>query len=122
MRYQQIMMVALTGVALAFIVAGNGWAQPTFSNPQAFVGSAGVTFAGADRAPLPALQVKGNHGNHFRGGSWGWSYGGWPGGWYGGSGYPYGYSGGSYLDTPTRTCVWNGYEYKCYTFNSDSEL
>jgi hypothetical protein len=109
------MTVALTGVALALLVAGNGWAQPTLSNSQTYIGSTGVTFAGGSSASAPVLQVKGNYGGHFKGGGWGWSYG-WPG-WYGGSGYPYRSYGGSYLDTPNKTCVWNGYEYKCYTFS-----
>lgn len=118
MRYQEIIMVALTGVSLALLATGNGWAQPTLNTPNAYLGSAGVTFATGNSAPLPALQVKGYHGSNFRGGTWGWSFGGWPGGYWGSS-YPYNYNGGSYLDTPNRTCVWNGYEYKCYTFEPE---
>jgi hypothetical protein len=73
-----------------------------------------------DAASVPFLLVKGGHGHgmhggHFRGGFlWGYPgyglYGSYPG---------YGYSG-SYLDTPTRTCVWNGYEYSCYNFPNET--
>ncbi|MBI4964581.1 MAG: hypothetical protein HY913_14985 [Desulfomonile tiedjei] len=85
-----------------------------------------AVFALGSEASVPVLQVhKFGGGSGFRGGLY---FGGFPGrgyGWYGG--YPSGYSGygysGSYLDTPTKTCVWNGYKYRCYNFQSgDSYL
>jgi hypothetical protein len=121
MRYLELTMLALATVALAALVPGNGWAQPAFGDPQALVAAVPALLAAGNEASVPVIQVhKYKGGGHFRSGfGWGWS-GGWPGS-YGGYGrWPYGYYGGSYLDTPTRTCVWNGYEYTCYNFPSDT--
>ena len=117
MRYIQFGMLALTAVALAVLVPGNGLTQPVFNTPAAVP----ALLASASAGSVPAIQVKGGHGHgRFRGGI---GLGFWPG-WYGSYGYnwPYGYYGGSYLDTPSRTCVWNGYEYTCYNFPSDQYL
>ncbi|MGO9122552.1 MAG: hypothetical protein ACLQPD_33675 [Desulfomonilaceae bacterium] len=79
--------------------------------------NAGITAIGA-ATPGPFSLVR--HGGGFHGG---FGFGGWPGlGW--GWGWPsYGSSYGSgYYDypnygtrtTPNQTCVWSGYEWKCY--------
>lgn len=118
MRYLEMTMIALAAVVVAAVVAGHGWAQPIVGNPQGLVGAEGVLQAAGNGSQVPViLAKKGGHGHgQFKSGFRGWY--GWGPGWYGGYGYsyPYGYYGGSYLDTPTRTCVWNGYEYTCYTF------
>jgi hypothetical protein len=119
MRYSELTILAVAAVALVALVPANGWAQPNFGDPQAVVAAVPALLAVGNDAPVPIIQVhKFKNGGNFRGGfGWGWS--GWPG-LYGGYGsWPYGNYGGSYLDSPTRTCVWNGYEYKCYNFPSD---
>jgi len=74
--------------------------------------NAGVAAIGA-ASPGPFSLVK--HGFHS-----GFGFGGWPGwGW----GWPYGgYYGSGYYDvptygtrtTPSQTCVWSGYQWRCY--------
>ena len=79
--------------------------------------NAGVAAIGA-ATPGPFSLVR--HGGGFHGG---FGFGGWPGwGWgWGSPGYG-SYYGSGYYDvpnygtrtTPNQTCVWSGYEWKCY--------
>jgi len=95
------------GVVSAQSVSGTAPYAPAY-----LVGQLGIGAAAAG----PFMVAKGGHhgGGNFR------FYGGR--GFYGGSYYPYGgypfYGDNdySYDDSyvPTKTCVWNGYEYKCY--------
>jgi len=119
MRYSTVIIVALTGVVAASLIAEDAWALPTFLGTQTAAGAGPVIMAAGTEAPVPVIQVHKKGGGHKGGGfRWGF-YGGGPS-WYGGYYSPYGYQGGSYLDTPTRTCVWNGYEYKCYEFEDET--
>ncbi len=121
-----IMLTGLLSLAMAAIFAGNTLAQQNLAIAPYLAGGTAAVFTLGDNASVPVLPVfKGGHGHRgfhrgFRGGFFlgypGWGYGGY-------GGYPYGSYTGSYLDTPTRSCVWNGYEYRCYNFQTgDSYL
>jgi hypothetical protein len=59
------------------------------------------------------MLVKKGQGSSHRGFRGGFFWGGYPG---------YGYSGNyplEYNTSPSKTCVWNGYEYTCYNFPSE---
>lgn len=119
MRYSTMIIVGLTAVVAASLIAEDAWALTSTSGTQTAAGTGFVIVAAGTGASVPVIQVDKKGGGHHKGGfRWGF-YGGRPG-WYGGYYSPYGYQGGSYLDTPTRTCVWNGYEYKCYEFEDET--
>ena len=96
----------IVGMA-AVIVLASYWGT---ASAQTNVGIAAVAAA----TPGPFSLVK--HGGGFHGGfafgpGWGW---GWPyGGGYYGSGY-YDYPNYGTRSDPNKTCVWSGYEWKCY--------
>ncbi len=119
------LLAGLASLAMVAFFATSTFAQQeVVVNPYLATATKAI-FSSGDNAPGPTvLPVKGGvhfgfgggygrfHGGFFRGSyrglGYGW-YGGYPG-WYG--------SSGSYLDTPTRSCVWNGYKYRCDDFLS----
>jgi len=118
-----MLLVGLVSVAMMVLFSSQAPAQQDHVlAPYLAAGTAAVLAIG-DGASVPALTVKGGKGHgHFRGGFFWGGYPGWGRGWYGGYPSGYGYSG-SYLDTPNQSCVWNGYQYRCYVFpSSDSYL
>jgi len=106
-----------TALMLVVVMSVPASAQPMYGN--------GVTllpltsgFSGANSATV--LPVKGgHHGGGFRGGL------GFYGGGYGygpyGSGYGpyYGGDGYGFYQEGNSTCVWNGYNYRCFNSNKD---
>lgn len=96
-----------TALMLAVVISLPASAQPTYGS--------GFSLLPSASDPPTVLQVKkGFHGG-FYGGWYGgkgpWNYGGGfgPSWGYGDSGDGYGY-----YQEGARTCVWNGYNYRCY--------
>jgi hypothetical protein len=121
-----ILLAGLVSLAMAALLAGNTLAQQDLVVAPYLAAGTAAIFALGNDASVPVLTVKVGKGGkghgRFRGGFFLGGYPGWGYGWYGGYPFGYGYSG-SYLDTPTRTCTWNGYEYRCWEFPSgDSYL
>lgn len=120
------LLVGLVSLAMTVLFSGQTLAQQDLVVGPYLAAGTTAALALGDNASVPVLTVKGGkghgHGGGFRGGFF---LGGYPGrgyGWYGGYPSGYGYTG-SYLDTPDRSCVWNGYQYRCYVFPSgDSYL
>jgi hypothetical protein len=111
-----MLLAGLASLAMAALFSTSALAQQDLVVAPYLAGTAAV-FALGDNTSAQILPVhKFGGGKGFRGGFY-LGYPGWGYGWYGGYPGGYGYSG-SYLDTPTRSCVWNGYQYRCYNFPS----
>ncbi len=102
-----ILSVAIGMTALMIMAFYSGTASAQMN--------AGITAIGA-ATPGPFSLVR--HGGGFRGGfgfgfpGWSWG-GGWPYGGYYGSGY-YDVPNYGTRTTPSQTCVWSGYQWRCY--------
>jgi hypothetical protein len=103
-----------TALMLVVVMSVPASAQPMYGNGVTLL-SATSGLSGPNSVTI--LPVKGgHHGGGFRGGL------GFYGGGYGYGPYRYGY-GSSYGDSygtyqeGNNTCVWNGYNYRCYNTN-----
>jgi hypothetical protein len=114
MRYATIMLpLGLAAVAIVVLGVGPASAQST-SGTSSFLASSAIgdSVIGGG-TPGPFMLVKKGHGMIHRGFRGGFFLGGYPG--YGSwSSYPL-----EYNTSPSTTCVWNGYQYACYTFPSE---
>ncbi len=116
MRYTTIMLsLGLAAVAIVVLGVGPTSAQST-SGASPFLASTSVGDSViGNGAPGPFMLVMKGHGSGHRGFRGGFFLGGYPGYGYWGS-YPL-----EYNTSPSTTCVWNGYQYTCYTFPSDTQ-
>jgi hypothetical protein len=116
MRTMTIFAVGLTAALMLVVVMSlPASAQPTYGSGFTLLSS----ISGLSGANSPTIiLVKGgggHHGSGFRGGLG--FYGGFSGPYGYGYGPNYGADGYGYYEEGNNTCVWNGYNYRCYNTN-----
>ena len=113
MRKTTIMFaVGLTALSILAVYSGVASAQQDVVTSPYLLSTIGTDTV------APFLLVRGGHGHGDLGFRF---YGGWPlyGGYYSGYGDYYDYPGYGTRREPYQTCVFTGYNWKCYNFQGD---